>query len=63
MFPGDATSLRQTLLSLVRDRDIRRRFGEAGRRRVEALFSRSVLAQNSVGYYWRIIAANGAEKP
>ncbi len=38
--PGDSTALAQAINTLLADPDMRRRFGQAGQRRVAALFTR-----------------------
>lgn len=49
--PGDSDALRNALIQLLRDPAVRRRFGEAGRQRVQNCFSRGRLAQQSAALY------------
>ena len=44
--PGDADALREGLAELIGDPDLRRRLGEAGRRRAQALYSIRILGEN-----------------
>jgi len=55
---GDISALASSLLRLLRDQDLRRRFGEAGRRRVELVFppARSAAAMLDV---YRAVVAGG----
>jgi rhamnosyl/mannosyltransferase len=49
--PGDAAALAQAINALLADPDLRRRMGEAGRRRVAKLFSRQrMMAGNEAVY-------------
>lgn len=53
----DDQALAQRILELLRDEQLRKRMGEAGRRRVETAFSREVMVQNTIQLYRRIVSA------
>ena len=48
---GDVDALAQALLRLVRDPDLRRRMGKAGRRRVEHCFNPQRMCRDMVEVY------------
>lgn len=54
---GDPLGLREALRRVLEDADLRERLGEAGRRRAEAEFSRSVFRKRSLDLYRTIRAA------
>ncbi len=49
--PEDATSLARALTTIIADRDLARRLGEAGRRRVHQEFSKEVMAERTLQLY------------
>lgn len=51
----DDQTLAQRVVELLRDEQLRARMGEAGRRRVETVFSREVMVQNMIELYRRIV--------
>ncbi len=57
--PGNPQEFAQFVLQLLGDQSKRRRFGEAGRRRVEQLFSQSRMCELIEGHYRRLLAQRG----
>ncbi len=57
--PGRPQEFAQYVLQLLEDQSKRRRFGEAGRRRVEQLFSQSRMCELIEGHYRRLLAQKG----
>ncbi|MFQ5702273.1 MAG: glycosyltransferase, partial [Acidobacteriota bacterium] len=49
--PGDAAQLAGAITTLLDDDDLRARLGQAGRRRVEELFSREVMLRDTIALY------------
>jgi glycosyltransferase involved in cell wall biosynthesis len=49
--PGDVPALRAALVRLLADRELRRRFGEAGRERVRERFSWDAVTTSTLGAY------------
>ncbi len=60
--PGDVEELKQTLSSLLDDPERRARMGEAGRRRVQEMFSWRAVAVKVAAAYEAVIAEFHAEK-
>lgn len=62
-FPNDAEQfardLAARLAELLKDPERCRRFGEAGRRRVEAMFSWEAIAEQTIALYQELLAARG----
>lgn len=54
--PGDSTALAAALVRLLGDAELRRNFGQAGRRRAEHLFSREAMAAASLALYRAVSA-------
>lgn len=53
--PGDVAALTAALGGLLRDGDLRRRLGEAGRRRIVAEFSIEAMVEGNAGEYARVV--------
>jgi glycosyltransferase involved in cell wall biosynthesis len=53
--PDDARALADAIAALAGDRELRRRFGEAGRRMVEAEFSSEKIGEQTVALYDRLL--------
>jgi len=51
--PGDVAALREALQRLLSDRELRRRFGEAGRERVRERFSWAAVTDSTIAAYER----------
>jgi glycosyltransferase involved in cell wall biosynthesis len=58
--PGDPEALGAALGGLIADRDLRRRLGDAGRARAEALFDLPDFRQAHVDLYDKQLALAGA---
>jgi glycosyltransferase involved in cell wall biosynthesis len=54
--PGDIAALADNLSSLLRDRELRSRFGSYGREQVEARFNARRMASDFSDLYARLIA-------
>lgn len=57
--PGDADALARNLRTLLENPEMRAAQGAAGRRRVEALFSRDRMVQDTLGLYRRLTGPGG----
>jgi glycosyltransferase involved in cell wall biosynthesis len=57
--PGDVLALRSALRRLLDDPDLRRRLGEAGRRRISERFSRDAVTQATIAAYRDASAERG----
>jgi sugar transferase (PEP-CTERM/EpsH1 system associated) len=57
--PRSPEALADALLAAIRDREQERRFGAAGRRRVEALFDLRVMVRRYESLYREVLAAKG----
>ncbi|KPL04544.1 MAG: hypothetical protein AMJ90_00410 [candidate division Zixibacteria bacterium SM23_73_2] len=53
--PSDANSLISALNKILSDQTLRRRFGEAGKKRVEQYFSKELMTQKIKGVYQKIL--------
>jgi rhamnosyl/mannosyltransferase len=60
---GDAEAFGQALRAILADRELARRFGDAGRARVEREFSKEVMAERMLAIYRDVTAARGARAP
>lgn len=56
--PNDDRALLAALRRMLREPELRRRLGEAGRRRVEAAFSVDTMTQGNLSVYMRLIKRN-----
>ena len=54
---GFASALAEAINRLAHDPDLRKRFGDAGRKRVEAHFSWTAIAEQTLELYAEVIAA------
>lgn len=61
--PGDPESLASAMATLSRDAGMRRRYGAAGRRRVEELFSREVMTRDCLRLYEDLLQESGPPAP
>ncbi len=55
--PRDAPALAAAVVRLLQDRDLARRMGEAGRRRVVSRFSSDAMVEGTLGVYRRLLGA------
>jgi glycosyltransferase involved in cell wall biosynthesis len=55
--PGDLEALAANIVRLIRDADLRRRLGEAGRDRLETMFRASRVGEETAAVYRHILAA------
>ncbi|MEA3409666.1 MAG: glycosyltransferase, partial [Candidatus Eisenbacteria bacterium] len=53
--PGDAAGIARHVLELLRDPDLRRRMGEAGRDRARARFSAERMVEDTVAFYLSVL--------
>lgn len=60
--PGDTANLAAGLASLLRDADLRRRLGQAGREKVEREFSAPVIARRHIALYEDILEKQRLKK-
>ena len=61
--PRDGVELAKAIESLLTDDDLRRRYGAAGRRKVEAEYDDRAVAERYVAEYRRVWADAGARRP
>ena len=54
--PGDVPALRAALERLLADRELRRRFGEAGRKRIRRSFSWPAVTDATIAAYEEALA-------
>ena len=52
--PRDHDAMAEAIVRLLKDDDLRRRMGDAGRARARSLFSAERMVQNTVGVYHRV---------
>jgi glycosyltransferase involved in cell wall biosynthesis len=52
--PRDHEAMAEAIVRLLKDDDLRRRMGDAGRARARSLFSAERMVQNTVGVYHRV---------
>lgn len=57
---GDAPALARAIVSLLDNEDLRRLMGEAGRARVEALYSADLMASRTLDLYRQVLNRDGA---
>jgi glycogen(starch) synthase len=55
--PGDPAELAAAIVSLLNDREARRRLGESGRRRVEEEFSARTMAMRTLDFYSSVVSS------
>ena len=60
---GDPDALAAAMRRLLSDAKLRSRFGEAGRRRAEGLFSRPVMVRDCLSLYADLLGDNGPGAP
>jgi glycosyltransferase involved in cell wall biosynthesis len=58
--PKSAPALSQALITLLRDRELRQRYGEAGRKRVEQIFNPQRMCREMLDVYRAILEGSGA---
>jgi L-malate glycosyltransferase len=60
--PADSTALAAAITRLLRDRDLRTAYGEAGRKRVEAHFGVDALVERTLAIYRQLASAKVAAR-